>query len=187
MDLGSGLQDITAFFYMQGFGLIALMIAVVRLQVCDLRTAILLNIFICLFFAVQNFMLGAIAGAILPFSSGLRSLLSLMPMTSRGRFVIVPLTLLSGTVLAFMFRESELALLVLVGPYLIAYGELSGSPYLMRLSSIVCDGIWIVYNVANGAVGATISGMVCISSGLMGIARHDLPQMPVYQRVFVKT
>ena len=186
MDLSIGFQDITAFFYIQGLGLIGFVVAVTRLQLLNMRTIIVMIMIACIFFGLQALVLGALVGAIMPFAAATRSFITLSPLEGRPKWTMIIIVLSLAAAIAIVHRESDLGLLVIATPFLMAYAEGQSSALIMRLVTVINDSLWIVYNVSVGNVGGTLCAVSCIASSLVGIVRLDLPQMPAYQRVFAK-
>lgn len=179
----TGLVSVTPEFVMvQSIGMIAFAVAVVRLQCRDKNTIIFLNFIASGLFGFQNIVLGALPGALMAFGAAMRSGMVLMPIPKRWRVFLILSFLSVAAIFASLLRENDLALIILLPPFLMAYAELQGGPFMIRCVTLFNDSLWLTYNVSIGSVGGTLCCMSTLTSAVTAIIRYDLPMVPLYQR-----
>ena len=168
----------------QAIGILAMAFNILSYQQKTAKRAIGFQLFGCTLFAVNFFMLGAVVGGIMNLVGAFRSIVFMKKDTFRANhigwlvfFVGVYVTsyLLTFTLFGtpFTLKNGILELLPILAMTASTISFRFGNAKTIRLFGLISSPTWLVYNIANGSIGAIVCEVVSLVSIGVGILRHD--------------
>lgn len=171
-------------FFAQAIGILAMAIIIISFQQKTHKKVVTFQLFGCILFAVNFFMLGALVGAFMNVISVLRALVYSNKEKFRGdhkgwmalfMFLYVLSYVLTFVVFGteFNLRNATLELLPVIAMVVTTVGFSSNSAKLVRLFGLVNSPCWLVYNIVNFALGGILCEVFSLCSIFIGMFRHD--------------
>jgi hypothetical protein len=170
-----GLFDSPSFIIAQMIGFIAFTIAISRYQMPDKRGIMQLNSIASGLFAIQYLFMGVGIGFAMASAGAMRSAILSTGAGQKCKWLVIPPLLISASITAFMFRENNWMLFLVVTPYFVAYAEMLGCDFKTRKMSMFSDFMWLIYGACNGSIGAVLATSTGLMSGAVGIVRYNMP------------
>ena len=169
----------------QAIGIIAMAFNILSYQQKSAKGAITFQLFGCALFAVNFFMLDAVVGSIMNLIGACRAVIFMKKDAFRANHigwligftaVYVGSYVLTFTVFGtpFTLRNALLELLPIIGMTVSTISFRTGSAKLIRRFGLVCSPAWLVYNVANHALGAIVCEVISLCSIVVGMWRYDM-------------
>lgn len=176
--------------FAQAVGIAAMAIIIYSFQQNTHKKVVAFQFFGCMLFAASFFMLGAIVGAIMNVISVFRALVYSNKEKFRGDhkgwmalfMALYVLTyILTFTVFGkeFTLYNAVLELLPVIAMVVTTVGFSLDSAKIVRLFGLVNSPCWLVYNVANLALGGIICEVFSLCSIFIGMFRYDRKKQEV--------
>ncbi len=168
----------------QAVGIIAMIFTVISFQQKNKNAVIALQLVGTALFSINYFMLGAMVGCLVNALGVLRAIVYL----DRKRFcsdkpfwlIFFIAGFIGAYVLTFTVFEKEFTLanalleaLPIIAMILFTVGYHLGSAKMIRRFALFCSPLWLTYNIANLALGATLCEVISLCSIVVGMIRHD--------------
>lgn len=171
--------------FAQAVGIAAMAVIIYSFQQKTHKKVVTFQFFGCMLFAANFFMLGAIVGALMNVISVLRALVYSNKEKFHGDhkgwmalfMTLYVLTyILTFTVFGkeFTLYNAVLELLPVIAMVVTTVGFSTDSAKLVRLFGLVNSPCWLVYNIANFALGGIICEAFSLCSIFIGMLRYDL-------------
>lgn len=168
----------------QAVGIVAMIFTVISFQQKNKKTVISLQLVGTALFSINYFMLGATVGCIVNALGVLRAIVYL----DRKRFgsdkpfwlIFFIVGFIASYVLTFTVFAKEFTLtnalleaLPIIAMILFTVGYHLESAKMIRRFALFCSPLWLTYNIANLALGATLCEVISLCSIIIGMIRHD--------------
>ncbi len=176
-----GFYDIAA----QGIGIVAMLFNILSYQQKSSKGVIVMQLFGGALFAVNFFMLGAVVGGMLNVIAVFRAIVYSNKEKFRAEsrtwlYLFISLYIASYILTftlfgkAFTAASAILELLPVIAMTATTIGFYVNKAKFIRKMGLICCPSWLIYNICNLAVGATICEAVSICSIIIGILRYDI-------------
>ena len=174
----------TKTIFVQGLGIIAMAFNTLSYQQKKRSTVIAMQMVGTFLFCVHFYLLGATMGCILNALAAVRALIFLNkeklradhPLWFAGFLVVYALSYgLTFTVFGMEATARNLILefLPLVGMVAITISFRLSDAKAIRKYALISSPCWLIYNIANGSIGAIICEVLSLGSILIGMLRLD--------------
>ncbi len=175
-----GTYDIIA----QSIGIVAMAMNILSYQQKKQKNIIIMQLFGTSLFAVNMFMIGAVAGGFLNLIAALRAVVYSNRKFFRADKLAVVFGFgalyLTAYALSFLVFDKEPTLvnfivefLPLIGMFSTGIGFYLNKAKTMRKMGLISSPSWLVYNVYNFALGGIICEILAMFSIVIGMIRHD--------------
>ena len=165
-------------------GIFAMAFNIISYQFKSRERVLILQLTGATLFAINMFMINAVAGGILNIIAIVRALvyikvekIKLPPQVLNGFFILLYIAayVLSFTVFKteFNVRNAILELLPVIGMTAMNFGFARGTSSAIRICSFITSPCWLIYNSFNLAIGGILCEAFSITSSVIGIIRHD--------------
>jgi hypothetical protein len=169
----------------QGIGIVAMTINILSFQQKEQRNIIFMQIFGSALFAVNMFMLGAVAGGIMNLIGAFRAIVYSNKKTFRAdsKWWIVGFTFVCMVfyVLTFTTFGKEptavncvVEFLPMISMFVTNIGFACKDAKTVRKLSLVSCPPWLAYNIFNFVIGGMICDVLNMVSIIIGMLRHDI-------------
>ncbi len=176
--------------FAQAVGIVAMAIIIISFQQKTHKKVVTYQLLGCTLFAANFFMLGALVGAFMNVVSMLRAVVYSNKEKFHGdhkgwRAVFMALYVLAYVLTFVVFgtpftvRNALLELLPVIAAVCTTIGFSSDSAKLVRLFGLVNSPCWLIYNLANFALGGILCEVFSLCSIFIGMFRHDRKQQKV--------
>lgn len=171
--------------FVQAIGIIAMCFNIFSFQLKTSTKVIVCQLIGASFFAVHFFLLGATVGGLLNLVAIFRAIIFSNPEKFRAKHIgwlvlfvalFVLSYVLSFTVFGkpFTLGNALLEILPVVGLTASTVSFRLDSGAAIRRYGLICSPCWLIYNVVNQSIGASICEAVSIISIFIGMFRHDI-------------
>ena len=169
----------------QGVGIVAMAFNILSYLQKTRKSVIAFQLIGASLFAVNFFMLGATVGGILNLIAAIRAVIYL----NKEKFhADSPIWLIGFTTLYiasyvfnftlfgkdFTLMNALIEVLPVIGMVAINLSYIKNDAKTVRLFGLVSSPSWLIYNIANTAIGAIICEVLSICSIVAGIIRYDI-------------
>ena len=172
-------------FIAQAIGIVAMAFNIISFQMKTSKGAILCQLFGALLFAVNFFMLNAVVGGIMNTIALIRAVIYMQRDRFRAShvawvygFSVIYLLSYAATFtllgMDFTVKNAVLEILPVVGMVASTVSFRMQSAKAIRAYGLISSPAWLIYNIANVALGAIICEVLSLGSILLGIWRYDL-------------
>ncbi|MBR2328018.1 MAG: YgjV family protein [Clostridia bacterium] len=169
----------------QAVGIVAMAFNILSYQFKKRESVIICHLFGSTLFAISFFMLGAYTGGILNAVDTVRGLVFYdkkklkadSPVWIAVFIIIYVLSYIATFTLfskEFTLFNAVIELLPVIGLTAMTVGYSKDNSKAIRLSGLISSPSWLIYNVANVAIGAIICEILSLISIALGIIRHDI-------------
>lgn len=172
-------------FIAQAFGIIAMAFNIYSYQMKTSTKVILCQMFGGAFFSVSFFMLGATVGGILNAIAAFRAIIYInekkLRATHIGWLIFFEILFVASYILTFTVFGKEFTLINALLELLPVIG-MTASTISFRLQNaksirrfgLISSPSWLIYNIANVAIGAIVCEVLSLFSIVIGMLRHDI-------------
>lgn len=171
--------------FVQAIGIIAMAFNVFSFQFKSSVKVIVCQLFGACLFAVHFFLLGAVVGGLLNLVAIFRAIVFANPEKFRAKHIgwlilFVSLFVLSYILTFTVFQKpftlgnALLEILPVVGLTASTISFRLESGAAIRRYGLICSPSWLIYNVVNQSIGASVCEAISIVSIFIGIFRHDI-------------
>lgn len=170
--------------FAQAVGIAAMAIIIYSFQQKTHKKVVTFQLFGCMLFAANFFMLGALVGAFMNVISVFRALVYSNKEKFHGDhkgwmalfmalYVLFYVLTFAVFGTEFNLRNALLELLPVIAMVVTTVGFSSNSAKLVRIFGLVNSPCWLVYNIANFALGGILCEVFSLCSIFIGMFRHD--------------
>lgn len=168
----------------QSIGIVAMAINILSYQQKNQKNIIIMQLCGTSLFAVNMFMIGAVAGGCLNLIGALRALVYSNRKTFKADklfwfFGFGALYLVAYALSFLVFGKEPILInfiiefLPLIGMFSTGYAFYRDRAKTMRQMGLISSPSWLVYNVVNFALGGIICEILAMFSIVIGMIRHD--------------
>ena len=176
------------FLIAQAIGVVALILSTLKFQFKRPHTIGLVNCCSSSLWAVHNFMLGGVSGAVISFINVIRIFACLNVTYSMRKYVFY-VTATLAALITFYMSEGIIAVLPFFAFCSAGYAYvLLDRPVLMRAMLIVGEILWMIYAVYIFSIPMALACALGIVSSFIGLYRFERDKIiEIYGRVFLRT
>ncbi|MBR5780220.1 MAG: YgjV family protein [Clostridia bacterium] len=168
----------------QSIGIVAMAMIILSFQQKSQKNIIIMQLCGNVLFAVNMFMIGAVAGGFLNLIGACRAFVYTNRKTFRADklvwFFVFGVFYILAYALSFLVFDKEPTLfnfiiefLPLIGMFSTGIAFYLNTPKTMRQMGLISSPSWLIYNVFNFALGGIICEILAMFSIVIGMIRHD--------------